>query len=220
MKSRDGIPVTLRRQLIKRWLADKHKIAPWIDQSESDCDYSHSFLKEGKQALKLYLSSFVDDGLVQGFSEYHYSTVNPSEIIDKCRDREVRNKYGVPKNQPYYIFDKELILGITGDGGSKIKNVAKGVKGMSIAFLKVFALDDTLMQCRHAGVPVLISALKDTDPRVAEYMREIGKSLKDEGGVSVYSHKLKCFYVLIIVEFAVVIGHGSVNVTWCSWCKW
>ena len=134
-------------------------------------------------------------------SIYHPSSVDENDII-VCDDEDFALDYGICVGDRYYLFDKKLILSLTGDGASGVKNTPSDVFNMCIAYLKVFAFDYGLLQSRHAGIPVLLSQLPDSDDRITKYMNDISVSLDCAGQIAIFCNEYKCWFLFDYLKYS------------------
>ena len=189
--SQRGNTKTINHTIMQQWLYKIEKISGW--NHYGSYDNPHTLIRNGYDALVLYLGSFINNEMCRGYSKYHWSTVNPKDI-KVCNDASFAQKYNIDLNDKYYEFDELLTLCLTGDGAGNVKNSPCNVKNVALAFLKVFAFENDLLQCRHAGILVLLSSLGDSDRRVVNYMQQISADLGVYGHVAVWCTKLEAWF--------------------------
>ena len=176
---------------MERWLYEIDQISRWTHYGKRNDP--HTLVRNGFEALVLYLSSFINNQMCRGYSKYHWSAVRKDDI-KVCNDASFATTYNIDLNDKYYKFDELLTLCVTGDGAGNVKNSPCNVKNVALAFLKVFAFENDLLQCRHAGILVLLSSLGDKDRRVVDYMQQISADIGVYGHVAVWCHKLNAWF--------------------------
>ena len=176
---------------MNEWLYKIDQISGFT--SYGSYDNPHSLIRNGFEALVLYLGSFINNEMCRGYSKYHWSMIKETDI-QVCNDLHFAATYKIDLNDRYYKFDELLTLCLTGDGAGNVKNSPCNVKNIALAFLKVFAFENDLLQCRHAGILVLLSSLGDSDRRVVEYMQKISADLGVYGHVSVWCKRLNAWF--------------------------
>lgn len=177
------------------WLNTIYEISDWEYVYESEnAATPHSLVRfDGWRALYLYMDSFINNKMCEGYSVYRGQI--DTDFIEICDEDSFARRYRIETGDAFYLWDEKLILSLTGDGASNVKNTPSDVYNMCIAFLKVFAFEPDILQCRHAGIPVLLSALPDKDDRVANYMQEISASLGFEGTLNIWSNEYDCWFL-------------------------
>ena len=182
--------------IMKQWLQEIYEISEWEHIYESETDVCpHTLLRNLWWALFLYMDSFINNKMCQGYSIYRPSEGYDERFIETCDEASFAERYHISVGERFYLWDEKLILSLTGDGASNVKNTPNDVYTMCLAYLKVFAFEYDLLQCRHAGIPVLISSLPDKDDRVANYMQKLSNQLQYEGTLNVWCKEMKCWFL-------------------------
>ena len=186
----------INNEIMYEWLYEIYDTSKWTQIRASPSDlYPHTMVrKEGKDALQLYLESFINNKMCKGYGWCHNSVVKNVEDVQECNEA-MANHFDIDEGDRYILFSKPLIITLTGDGASKVKNTPAQVGGMSLGFVKPHTFDHGLQQSRHSGVPVLVSRLPDSDDRIAEYMHIISDSLKHTGTIAAWCNRLNCWFL-------------------------
>ena len=186
--------------IFREWFYGIEKVAPWQKRYDENGKNVHTIVRHGFAALSLYLSAFINNRMCQGYTEYHHSSVNPDHI--QRADKRISRKYHISRRAKYYEFQKPLSLTLTGDGASNVKNLRSTDHGLQLAFLKPNTFDYELMQNRHAGVCVLISALRNNTQEVANCVQQISDDLGNRGTIAVWCEVLQCYLCFQYRKFA------------------
>ena len=202
LRSQRGNTKEINYQIMMDFQRELDVAAPWRYEGEEEHN-PHSLIRNGMQALLLYIDEFINNQMCQGYSIYHSTSVYDRDI-DVCEEiDEDLIELGVEIGQSYFYFDSKLILSLTGDGASGVKNTPSNVCNLAIAFLKVFLFEYDLLQCRHAGICVLLSSLGDSDTRIVDYIQRISYELGANGTVKVWSTLKRCWFIFDYVKYTI-----------------
>ena len=131
-----GFSKQLHHELMRKWIRIIDAISCYYTFSDESSLNPLNLWRSGKDALKLYLHSWCLNRMCQGYGYYHKSNVNVNRMQNNRNCTMVASKYEFAEgsSQYYYIFDKTLILTLTGDGSSHIKHTPVSVKSMTFFF--------------------------------------------------------------------------------------
>lgn len=184
---------------MRQWVRKIHLRAPWTLHGRQD--KPHSMVRSGYDALLCYIDAFINNKMCQGFSIYHHSSVDEEEI-DICEANDDHLiALGINVGEKYFYFNDKLVVSLTGDGGSGVKNTPHDVYTLAVAFLKVFCFQYDLLQGRHAGICVMLSSLGDKDDRVVDYVQGIADSYNNINTVKVKCVEHDAWFVFDLDKF-------------------
>ena len=197
--SQRGNTREINQQILDHWKLLIDQRAAWTKHGPEN--KPHSMVRSGYDALLCYIDAFINNKMCQGYSVYHSTSVD-GEDIDVCEaDDDYLIDLGIKVGERYFHFDKKLVVCLTGDGASGVKNTPHNVYTLALAFLKVFMFDYELIQSRHAGICVLLSSLGDKDDRVVNYVQGIFDSLRNVNLVKVKSVQHDAWFVFDLDKF-------------------
>ena len=145
----------------------------------------HTIWKNASSVLVTYLFYLINNQMGQGYCPFHHTNVAIRHDIQTCNDTNMIEKsLGIQNNDKFVWYSKTLPVTLTGDGGP-VKNTTQMVDHLVLLMLQILGLGINISQSIYCGACVMISQLSESDSNLTSIIRQVGKTLPNEGNIAV-----------------------------------